>query len=218
MKKIFRLAKLGIICSLLMTIVLTGYRSFYLSSEQARLKYGSSGDSVVKVQEKLKELGLYDGECSGVYDVKTAEAIKKFQKYNGIKESGVCDKATLECLELTDAYSCSELEKETLARLIEAEAGGNTLQAMTSVGAVVMNRVRDGGYPSTVLEVIYSGGAFKSITDGSFLESEPSDMAFRAAEDALGGMDPTYGAMYVLHGSSDGKTVTLKCGELYFAK
>ena len=49
-------------------------------------------------------------------------------------------------------YSSSELD--LLARLIEAEAGGEALQAKIAVGAVVVNRVQSGDWASTITKVI----------------------------------------------------------------
>ena len=89
---------------------------------------------------------------------------------------------------------------------------------MTAVGAVVMNRVNNIGFPDTVLQVIYSGGSFDSIVNGSINDARPSELAYRAAEDALMGYDPTDGALYVLHGGSQGKIVTFQNGDIYFCR
>ena len=144
---------------------------------------GADGEKVTLVQNKLKELGLYDGKCDGVYDVDTADAVRRFQEYNGIYADGVCGNQTLQAMGL-DIYTYSEFEVDVLAKLIEAEAGGTDLQTMTAVGAVVMNRVASIEFPDTVLQVIYSGGSFDSVVDGSIHEARASELAYRAAEDA----------------------------------
>lgn len=59
------------------------------------LKSGMTGSDLVKqLQERIKELGYYDGPVSGNYMEKTLKAIKKIQTQNGMKASGVTDEAT----------------------------------------------------------------------------------------------------------------------------
>ncbi len=41
-----------------------------------------------EIQEKLKEAGFYDGEITGQYDERTREAMRNFQRANGMKETG----------------------------------------------------------------------------------------------------------------------------------
>ncbi len=217
MKKFFYGAKVSVITVLVMCAVLAVYTFIYNGAVETRIESGSEGDRVAMVQKKLKELGLYDGKCDGVYGVDTADAVRRFQEYNGIYADGVCGNQTLQAMGL-NIYTYSEFEVDIMAKLIEAEAGGTDLQTMTAVGAVVMNRVADNGFPDTVLQVIYSGGSFDSVLDGSIDEVRASELAYRAAEDALMGYDPTEGALYVLHGGSMGKLVTMQSNNIYFAR
>ena len=55
---------------------------------------------------------------------------------------------------------------ELLAALIQCEAGGESYEGQLAVGAVVMNRVRSGAYPSTVSGVIYASGQFTPALNG----------------------------------------------------
>ncbi len=41
-----------------------------------------------EIQEKLKEAGFYQGEITGQYDESTREAMRGFQRANGLKETG----------------------------------------------------------------------------------------------------------------------------------
>lgn len=216
-KKIMYPLKLCVLASLIMLVALFSYKNIYYGSVSARLETGESGEKVAQVQKALYELGIYGGQCDGVYDIETAEAVRRFQKHKGLAQTGICDERTLEKLGVAE-YSFADIEKDTLARLIEAEAGGKDLRVMTAVGGVVMNRVKSEGFPDTVLEVIYSDGAFESVISGNYLTVYASDMAYRAAEDALMGIDPSNGALYVSHVSSNGGIVTLKSEDLFFSK
>lgn len=185
------------------------------SAVEVRLQKGERGERVSLLQKKLKEAGLYSGSVNGIYDVGTAEAVKRFQSYNGIEPTGNCGPDTLLALGISgSAYS--DFETETLARLIEAEAGGLDLRTMTAVGGVVMNRVASPRFPDSVAGVVFDNGAFESVKDGSCFKVRPSDMAYRAASDALNGSDPSDGALYVSR--FDGENVTLYSGGLYFGK
>ena len=62
------------------------------------LQYGASGDNVLAAQIMLTELGYYHGKCSGDYLEGTQSAVRRFQKYNGMKETGKLDAATWERL------------------------------------------------------------------------------------------------------------------------
>ena len=42
-------------------------------------KRGSRGEEVTKIQQKLKELGLYTIAVDGIYGAKTEEAVRAFQ-------------------------------------------------------------------------------------------------------------------------------------------
>ena len=61
------------------------------------------GQLVRDVQTKLKELGYYDGEISGVYDTKTRSAVTSYQKASGLTADGICGRITQTALLGTDA-------------------------------------------------------------------------------------------------------------------
>ena len=58
------------------------------------LQYGDSGDSVLAAQSRLTDLGYYHGKCSGNYLEGTQSAVRRFQKYNGFRETGKLDVPT----------------------------------------------------------------------------------------------------------------------------
>lgn len=83
-----------------------------------------------------------------------------------------------------------------LARLIEAEAGGEPYLGKVAVGAVVVNRARSGLFPSSIRGVIYDWGQFEPVLNGYLWQVYPSQESLQAARDALAGYDPTGGALY----------------------
>ena len=65
-----------------------------------------------------------------------------------------------------EAVMASASEVDILAALIQCEAGGEPYEGQVAVGAVVMNRVRSGGYPNTITDVIYASGQFVPASKG----------------------------------------------------
>lgn len=90
----------------------------------------------------------------------------------------------------------SASDHDLLARLIEAEAQGEPYAGMVGVAAVVFNRVEDGRFPKTIPGVVYERGAFESVSNGLIWRRQPSATAYKAAQDAANGWDPTYGALF----------------------
>ena len=84
-----------------------------------------------------------------------------------------------------------------LAAIIQCEAGNEVYEGQLAVGAVVMNRVRSGGYPGTVHDVIYQKSQFPPAGAGSVANvaaKGPKQSCLQAAQEALNGTDNTGGA------------------------
>ena len=58
------------------------------------LKKGSKGEAVKKLQERMQQLGYFDGPISGNYQDKSVNAVKKIQEQNGMNVTGKVDEAT----------------------------------------------------------------------------------------------------------------------------
>lgn len=59
---------------------------------------GESNSRVTAMQLRLKELGFYPYMITGTYGTVTANAVKAFQKSNGLFADGVCGKQTYDKL------------------------------------------------------------------------------------------------------------------------
>ena len=60
---------------------------------------GDSGEKVAWIQQRLKELEYLDREPDGVFDGETEEALRVFQRNNGLLATGMADAVTLRALE-----------------------------------------------------------------------------------------------------------------------
>ena len=86
-----------------------------------------------------------------------------------------------------------------LAALIQAEAGNQPYEGKLAVGAVVMNRVRSGGYPNTIIGVITAPGQFPPATNGTvaaIAARGPSASCMQAAQAAVSGQSNIGGATH----------------------
>ena len=158
------------------------------ASSQVLSKLGSTGAEVTRVQKKLKELGYYSGAADGIYGNATKAAVKAFQKNCGITADGVAGPKTLLYLGLGGSSSgnstgYSDADVELLAKVISAEARGESYEGQVAVGAVM-----------------YQNGAFSCVNDSNWY-APVADSAKRAATDALNGWDPSGGAVYYFNAS-----------------
>lgn len=168
------------------------------SVEAASYKRGSTGTVVTQIQEKLRNWGYYSGEVDGVYGSLTAQAVSLFQQKNGLTADGIAGPATLKAMGISDSSSSASYQSGDLwmlAKLISAEARGEPYSGQVAVGAVVLNRVAHPSFPNTLSGVIYQDGAFSCMTDGQW-DEDIADSAYKAAQEALNGSDPSGGAIY----------------------
>ena len=163
--------------------------------------WGSSGDEVIQIQNKLKQWGYYNGAIDGSYGSKTYQAVKNFQAKNGLTADGVAGTKTLEALGISTKKTTANNNVNLLARAISGEARGESYEGQVAVGAVILNRVNSSKFPNTLAGVIYQSGAFDSVKDGQ-INMEPTSTALKAAQDALSGWDPTGGCIYFFNPST----------------
>ena len=117
----------------------------------------------------------------------------------------------------------SDADVALLARLIYGEARGESYVGQVAVGAVVMNRIKSSSFPNTMSGVIYQRYAFTAVDDGQ-INLTPNATAKKAAQDAMNGWDPTYGAIYYYNPATASSSwiftrkTTITIGNHVFAK
>ncbi|MBQ0017193.1 MAG: cell wall hydrolase [Clostridiales bacterium] len=194
--KDFRLNKSGFpILIMVLVVSLVSILSVYFAGGfYSQVELEASSNMLRITQAKLSNLNYYDGVINGVMNTGTKQAIMDFQKDRGLKQTGSLNEATTVALGVsTDEQTNGELY--LLAKLIYSEARGEIYTGQVAVGAVVLNRVDDAGFPNTLEGVIYQPWAFTALHDGQF-GMEPNSTAYQAAQDAMNGWDPSYGSLY----------------------
>lgn len=195
------LRRLKVVLSLLLVFVMlagTVQIAKYEGSVDALSKLGSRGDEVRRIQQKLKSLGFYNGAVDGIYGSNTQKAVRAFQKNCGITADGIAGPKTLKFLGLSGSsnsggYASSDVT--LLAKLIAAEARGESYKGQVAVGAVVLNRVDHPSFPDSIAGVIYQKGAFSCVNDSNWSVA-PNSTSLKAAQDCINGWDPSGGAIY----------------------
>ena len=171
------------------------------------LRRGSEGDQVITLQKKLKNWGYYTGSVDGIFGSETEEAVRYFQRKNGLAVDGVVGPDTARALGMTltggsaqasggsSGTNSSSGDLYLLARCVYGEARGEPYKGQVAVAAVILNRTKNSGFPSSIAGVIYQPGAFSVVADGQ-INLMSDETALRAARDAMNGWDPTGGCLY----------------------
>ncbi len=206
-----------ILILLLALVAVLGAGAFFLQSsfneasgQRPTLYWGTSGYDVRLVQWKLQTWGYYNGPIDGVFGNTTSQAVKEFQWKNGLPVDGLVGPGTWAALGFwTEPPAAARAQTSSrgfvgfrrddaylLAQLIMGEAAGEPYVGKVAAAAVILNRVQSPEFPNTVAGVVYEPDAFESVTNGQIYAQPPTDDALRAADQALAGWDPSYGALF----------------------
>lgn len=102
------------VCVLLIyALIVFPFADAYAGNE---ISYGNQNDAIADLQEKLKTLGFFSGECTGEFELETQIAIENFQRANGLSVTGEADSDTLRAVESAKAVTKGEY--------LELAAGG----------------------------------------------------------------------------------------------
>ena len=203
MRKIFKITALALmVLTIGFSIGMVNPISYDTQTAYAAvISQGSKGQTVKTIQTKLKNWGYYKGAIDGIFGSQTREAVKYFQRKNGLKVDGIVGNQTLKALGMSaqssqgSSSSYSDADITLLAKLIYGEARGESYVGQVAVGAVVLNRIKSASFPNTMSGVIYQRYAFTAVDDGQ-INLTPNATARKAAMDAMNGWDPSYGALY----------------------
>lgn len=195
------------------------------SSYSRTLHYGHRGEDVTKLQGQLRQMGYYNIPVDGIYGLVTERAVINFQIDHSLRIDGFVGPETQKLLNIYDVKfngqqgnssetntsqtsqgntSFNQDDLYWLARIIEAEAGGEPYQGKVAVANVILNRVKSKDFPNTIYQVIfeYSGGLpqFSPVHEGTIYNT-PSQESIKAAKDALNGNRPVGDATYFFNPS-----------------
>lgn len=125
------------------------------------------------------------------FGIDTAESMEAIREREEAERARVAAEAEAKRVQQKEAVFATASELDILAALIQCEAGGEPYEGQVAVGAVVMNRVRNGGYPNSITEVIYASGQFVPASGGRMesliLNKTTKASCVQAAQEAING-------------------------------
>ena len=104
LKTTFACAILTLICAFSI-FALTQYNQTKISEKAQIIQTALSTEDVKTVQTKLKRWGYFNGPITGYYGPLTTEAVKYFQRVNGIEQTGTVGPITAKALGMGYLYS-----------------------------------------------------------------------------------------------------------------
>jgi hypothetical protein len=174
-----------------------------------------SGTVVGTAEDSMSGLPLWEGKASlGGQSVQISNGSFQFkdvapgtytlsistQFYKPWQQKVVVGKSeTALTAKLTPIFSSAELD--LFARLVHAEAKGESYEGQVAVAATVLNRLLHPDYPDTlsgvINHVVVSGGRryyqYEPVLNGA-IKTPANETAKNAVADALAGWDPSRGA------------------------
>ena len=121
------------------------------------LKTGVKGDEVTRLQQRLKELGYYNGEVDGQYGPGTAEAVRVFQAQHGLDSDGIAGEATRTRLYAQDAQTCVPTATPTATpSLLKKGDASDAVREM-------QQRLKELGYSDGEVDGDFGGGTEESV-------------------------------------------------------
>lgn len=148
--------------------------------------------------------------------------------YGGNGEDVSTDDARMAAAELTDgvAVTLTEDDKSLIAWLVACETDGYPYMTKVCVAAVILNRLENDSFSDTARGLIFESEDFESVYRGLVTGSPTSAqcstkkyrLGMKALEEALGGKDPTGGALYYADAKDADSDVLngYECGGMIF--
>ncbi|MDE6220094.1 MAG: cell wall hydrolase [Lachnospiraceae bacterium] len=189
-----------------------GVLTAYAETETLRIRKEPSLDAGIvglladgQAVEAIAEEGdwvrvSYEGETGFVaaeyvrveFGIDTAESMEAIRAREEAERAKAAADAAAKKVQQKEAVLATASELEILAALIQCEAGGEPYEGQVAVGAVVMNRVRNGGYPNNITDVIYASGQFVPASGGRMesliLNKTTKASCIQAAQEAINGV------------------------------
>ena len=172
--------------------------SFFCINAEALFYEGAQSFEVRQIQKGLYRAGYYNGVWDGVYSKEVCEAVKAYQRDNGIFPDGICSYGTARALGAHVAYSKRDEDAVKLARFLCKVCKNGDCLTKLAVASVAVNRMESPLFPDEMSAVINTLG-------GAFPCEIPKD-CMRASYEALLGAKP-YGDITYFEKAEDSKAV-----------
>lgn len=140
------------------------------SESDAVLKKGSRGDAVKSLQQKLITLGYLSGTADGIFGSDTRDAVKAFQRNEGIDDDGVAGAETLAALSSVTVVPSNPGQSETSApitgSLLKKGSRGDAVKALQEklIALGYLSGTADGYYGTDTVNAVKAFQRANSLT------------------------------------------------------
>lgn len=159
------------------------------------LRYGMSGADVKYTQERLTELGYYEGEQNGQFNQAVQTGVKAFQRKNGLSVDGVVGAGTRKVLFSDDAIAAdgsSSAPTPTPTPEYTTLEWGDQGEAVKQL----QSRLKELGYYTGTIDGVFGSGTYKGVrgfqgNNGLSVDGKagPATLALLYSDKALGADD-----------------------------
>ena len=131
------------------------------SAQSVAIQINDSGQAVTELQQRLLDLGYYNGEITGFYGSMTQEAVTRFQQDMGLTADGVVGSATETALRNPTSVSPAALSQDA------SDTAPQSLVRLGDSGAQIselQRRLTDLGYYNASIS-----GSFDAVTEAAVI-------------------------------------------------
>lgn len=161
-----------------------------LDAEAVVVELESVKRAVITEEYGLKEISEETGHS------KTALLKRNGLTAKSVLKAGARFKTVIPSLLSNEAPSYTEEDIKLLAKITMVEAGYEPFEGQLAIANIILNRVKDGRFPNTIRDVIYSGKQFPPAHNGLLDKSKPNASVQRAVKQALDGKNNIDDAVY----------------------
>lgn len=176
----------------LMTLALAGVMSIGIAAP-AFAYTAQPGDTMYKISTNngmtLQDLAALNPQIRNLDLIYVGQTINTSKSNTAASTSPTSPTAT------SSNSSVSAYEKDLLARLVRAEAQGESYAGKVAVAEVVLNRVKNSDFPNTISGVISQPGQFTPVSNGTINQAADT-YSINAVNEALNGSNYTNGALF----------------------
>lgn len=168
----------------------------YVNGKYLEEKVGMTEEEFIKASEDYKAMIAQRIKEANEARIKAAQEreVQKQKEVAQVKAVSYVSEPSSSTTVARNGITLSQSEIDLMARLVRAEAGGESYEGMVAVASVVLNRVSDNQFPDSVQGVIYAKNQFSPVANGS-INRAASDVHYKAVKDALT-RDNTNGATF----------------------
>ena len=182
----------------------TGLSLWNMESQEVVALAPVSVESSLESRVQLWQESLPAADAASVTcKIKKLDHVRKIrvrqyqQELKRIREENARRKRMLEIRKCC-GVNITESDRIILEKIVQAEAGNQDHQGKLLVANVILNRVKNEKFPSTIREVVFAPRQFSPIADGSYAKACASQDTKKAVNEALRGVDGSQGALYFM--------------------